>query len=95
MVDRAFPQIDAVSARVRPWGRSRSTERRPTVLETTSPTIPTMTYRLDCNDCDFERLIEVEIDELFDVIEDHREEYEADRSEHFVDFERVPERAES
>ena len=72
-----------------------SAERLSTDVEATSPTTQTMTYRLDCNDCDFERVIDVTIDDVLDVVEDHREEYEHDRSEHFVDFERVTDAAES
>ena len=54
-----------------------------------------MTYQLDCTDCSFETVVDVEIDAVFDVIEEHREEYESDRSEHFVDFERITDAAES
>ena len=55
----------------------------------------TMTYRLTCNDCSFETVMDVDVDAVFDVIDEHRDEYEADRSEHHVDFERLTETAES
>lgn len=48
-----------------------------------------MTYRLTCNDCSFEAVMDADVDEIFDVIEDHQAEYEADRDDHYVDFERT------
>lgn len=48
-----------------------------------------MTYRLTCTACSFETEVDVDVDAVFDVIEAHQTEYEADDSEHFVDFERI------
>lgn len=53
--------------------------------------MPNMTYRLNCTACSFETMLDIDVDDVFDVIEDHQEEHEADTSEHFVDFERVAE----
>lgn len=61
--------------------------------QTDSHTMSTMTYRLNCTACSFEAVLDIDVDDVFDVIEDHQEEYEADRSEHFVDFERVSQAA--
>ena len=54
-----------------------------------------MTYRLTCNDCSFETELDVDVDELFDVIEEHRAEFETDRDDHYVDFERTTDSIES
>lgn len=64
-------------------------------MESNAPPRPTMTYRLTCTDCPFETVVDVDVDTVFDVIEEHQTEYEADRSEHLVDFERITDVAES
>ena len=66
-------------------------------METTARQKPTMTYRLSCTDCAFERVMDVEVnvDDVYDVIEAHQAEYEADPADHFVNFERLTGAADS
>lgn len=96
MVDDAVGSPDTVRSIER---RSDPTigDRRRSRTETTPRPTPTMTYRLTCTDCTFERVmdVDVDVDDVYDVIEDHQSEYEADPADHFVNFERLTDAAES
>lgn len=46
-------------------------------------------YELECTDCSFQTTVVGEFDEVFDVIEAHREEEYAGPTEHFVNIHRV------
>ena len=46
-------------------------------------------YELTCTDCAFTTQVQGDVDEIYDVIEGHRERMENSPAEHFVDFQAV------
>lgn len=46
-------------------------------------------FELDCTECSFQTTMACEFDEVFDVIEAHRDERYAGPTEHFVNIHRV------
>lgn len=45
------------------------------------------TYRLDCTSCSFEAVVEGDLDDAYDLIEEHEEKYADREDDHFVDLE--------
>lgn len=48
-------------------------------------------YRLECSKCIFSDVVEGDVNDVFDVIEQHRVEAEGDMMDHNVDFELLAE----
>lgn len=44
------------------------------------------TFELTCTDCAFTTRVEGDVDDIYDVIEGHRERMQNSPAEHFVDF---------
>jgi|AntRauMinimDraft_4_1070384.scaffolds.fasta_scaffold00185_3 hypothetical protein len=44
------------------------------------------TYELDCTACSFEAVIEGDLDDAYDLIEEHEGKYEDGEQDHFVDL---------
>ena len=44
------------------------------------------TYKLDCTACSFETVVKGDLDDAYDLIEEHEGEYEASKQDHFVDL---------
>ncbi|WP_232700498.1 hypothetical protein [Halobacterium wangiae] len=44
------------------------------------------TYKLDCTACSFETVVEGDLDDAYDLIEEHEEKYETTKRNHFVDL---------
>lgn len=45
------------------------------------------TYYLDCTSCSFEAVVNGDLDDAYDLIEEHEEAYEDSNDDHFVDLE--------
>lgn len=55
---------------------------------TTDVSKPTeKTYQLDCTSCSFEAVVEGDLDDAYDLIEQHESAYEDSDDDHFVDLE--------
>lgn len=46
-------------------------------------------YRLDCNDCPYERTVVGGVSTIFDAIDDHKAQHGDDHADHPVDIEKV------
>lgn len=47
------------------------------------------TYQLDCTGCSFERTIEGDLDQAYDLIDDHEAKYDGVDERHFVNLELI------
>lgn len=54
---------------------------------TNASSVTEKTYKLDCTNCSFEAVVEGDLDDAYDLIEEHEEKYDDTGDNHFVDLE--------